>query len=171
MLESQTFPYQVKQSLISFAQGGLLGRGLGNSLQKYEFLPEAHKDFIFSILGEELGFVGAVLVLGLFMLFIYRGVRIARNAPDYYGVLLAGGITVCIGTYAMFNAGVAVALLPTTGLPMPFFSFGGSSLVSHLAAIGLLINISMQGHQNYANYFGWPALQDRLNRPIFRDKR
>ncbi|OGB98476.1 hypothetical protein A2V82_17465 [candidate division KSB1 bacterium RBG_16_48_16] len=156
--------WQVKQSLISLAQGGLIGQGIGNSRQKYEFLPEAHKDFIFSILGEEAGFLGAILVLVLFCLLIRRGIIIARQAPDGYGLLLAGGITVCIGCYALINIAVSLGLLPTTGIPMPFFSYGGSSHVTHIAAIGLLLNISSQGQKAYANYFGWSTYKDRLAR-------
>ena len=131
------------------------------------FLPEAHKDFIFAILGEEIGFIGAVLVILLFFFFIYRGIKIAKEAPDSYGLLLAGGITVCIGSYAFINIAVALGILPTTGIPMPFFSYGGSSLVSNLAAIGLMINISSQGRKSYANYFGMSTYNKRLNRNIF----
>jgi len=168
LMQGEPTSWQVKQSLIGFAQGGFWGRGIGNSLQKYDFLPEAHKDFIFSILGEESGFIGSVLVLGLFLLFIYRGIRVAKNAPDFYGLLLAGGITTCIGSYALINAAVAEGVLPTTGLPMPFFSFGGSSLVSHLAAIGLLINISSQSRKSYANYSGFRTYRRRLDERFFR---
>lgn len=116
--------------------------GVGNSVQKYEFLPEAYKDMVFSIIGEELGLFGTIGVLIMFLLILYRGMRIARYAPNGYGRLLAGGITACIGLYAFINAAVAVGLVPTTGIPMPFISYGGSALVSHLIGIGLLLNIS-----------------------------
>jgi cell division protein FtsW (lipid II flippase) len=156
--------WQVKQSLISISQGGWFGKGLGNSQQKYNFLPEAHKDFIFAVIGEELGLTGSVGVLIIFFIIIYRGIRIAQRAPNGYGQLLAGGITACIGLYALINAGVAVAILPTTGLPMPFLSYGGSALVTHLVAIGLLINISIQGSNSYINQVDWPVYNKRLNR-------
>ena len=159
--------WQVKQSLISLAEGGWFGKGLGNSQQKYEFLPEAHKDFIFSVIGEELGFVGTVFVLAIFLAIIYRGMRIARNAPNGYGRLLAAGLTVSLGLYAFINAGVALALLPTTGIPMPFVSYGGTALVVNLGAVGLLMNISMQGSRSHGNAVGWRIYRKRLDRPIF----
>jgi cell division protein FtsW len=134
--------FQIKQSLISFALGGPMGVGIGNSVQKYEFLPEAYKDMIFSVIGEELGLFGTLGVLAIFALILYRGMRIAQNAPNEYGRLLAAGITACITLYAFINAAVALSVLPTTGIPMPFISYGGSALVSHLMGVGLLLNIS-----------------------------
>ncbi|HNR67568.1 MAG TPA: putative lipid II flippase FtsW [bacterium] len=159
--------WQVKQSLISLAEGGWFGNGLGNSRQKYMFLPEAHKDFIFSIVGEEMGFIGTVVVLFLFLVIIYRGMRIAIQAPNGYGRLLAAGLTVSLGLYAFINAGVAVGVLPTTGIPMPFVSYGGTALVMNLAAIGLLMNIALQGSRSNANAVAWRTYRQRLNRPIF----
>ncbi|MBN1560465.1 cell division protein FtsW [candidate division KSB1 bacterium] len=137
--------FQIRQSLIGFALGGPVGVGIGNSVQKYEFLPEAYKDMIFSVVGEELGLFGTLGVLVVFALILFRGMRIAHNAPNEYGRLLAAGITACIALYAVINAAVTLALVPTTGIPMPFISYGGSSLVSHLIGIGLLLNISACG--------------------------
>ncbi|MBN1482056.1 cell division protein FtsW [candidate division KSB1 bacterium] len=134
--------FQIKQSLISFALGGPVGVGIGNSVQKYEFLPEAYKDMVFSVIGEELGLFGTLGVIAVFTLILFRGVRIAQNAPNEYGRLLAGGITACIALYAFINAAVTLSLVPTTGIPMPFISYGGSALVSHLIGVGLLLNIS-----------------------------
>jgi len=159
--------YQLTQSKISFHVGGIFGLGIGNSRQKYEFLPEAYKDFIFPIIGEELGLLGAVLVLVLFFVIIYRGIKIAKTAPDGYGRLLAGGITVCIGVYAFFNAAVTLAIIPTTGIPMPFISYGGSAMVTHLAAIGILINISAQSNKSFMNYPSRNIYKDRIKRLSF----
>ena len=144
--------YQITQSLISFASGGVLGVGVGNSFQKFDFLPEAYKDMIFSIIGEELGLLGTLGTMCLFLVIFYRGMMIARHAPNDYGRLLATGITVCISLYAFFNAAVALGLIPTTGIPMPFISYGGSALVTHLGAVGILLNISAQGSRSFANY-------------------
>jgi len=135
-------PWQVTQSLISFANGGLFGVGLGNSRQKLHFLPQPFTDFIFSIVGEEIGLIGCVLLLILFLAFLWRGLWIASHAPDREGQLLALGLTASIIIFAFFNAGVALNLLPVTGITMPFISYGGSSLVVHLIAVGVLLNIS-----------------------------
>jgi cell division protein FtsW len=136
--------YQVRQSLIGIGRGGLLGKGLGQSVQKFLFLPDSHTDFIFSILGEEFGFVGTSFILMMFLFIFYRGMRIARHTHDKFGRYLAVGITLNITLYAFINAGVASALLPTTGLPMPFFSYGGSNLIFLAIATGVLLNISRQ---------------------------
>jgi len=144
--------FQIRQSLISFALGGPVGVGIGNSVQKYEFLPEAYKDMIFSVIGEELGLFGTLGVLVIFAIILFRGVRIARNAPNEYGRLLAAGITACITLYAVINAAVTLALVPTTGIPMPFISYGGSALVSHLIGIGMLLNISALGSTKQSTY-------------------
>lgn len=133
---------QAGQSIIGIGSGGLLGVGLGNSTQKFNFLPERHTDFIFSILGEELGFVGTSLVLGLTLLFIWRGFKIAREAPDMFGFLLASGITFMFGIQVFINIGVATRLLPTTGVTLPFISYGGSSLLLTFITTGILLNIS-----------------------------
>ncbi len=119
------------------------------------------------MVGEELGFIGATVTLLFFFLIFYRGIRIAQYAPTGYARLLAGGISICIGAYAFINAAVALALLPTTGIPMPFMSYGGSALVSHLAAVGILLNISMQGSKSYSRQEHWQVYNKRLKRPVF----
>jgi cell division protein FtsW len=142
--DSQGSGYQIKQSLISFANGGLTGSGIGQGKQKFLFLPEPFTDFIYSIIGEELGFIGAVFVLILFVIFLFRAMKIARTAPDMYGFYIGMGITISIVGYALINAGVATGLFPTTGLPMPFISYGGSSLLFTCFTVGVLLNISSQ---------------------------
>jgi len=133
---------QAQNAIIGFLNGGLTGVGLGESRQKFENLSAPHTDAIFAVIGEELGLVGCALVIGLFVVLMIRGFRIARNAPDMFGALLAAGITASIVLEAMFNIGVMASVIPFTGVPLPFISFGGSSLVSGLAAIGVLLNIS-----------------------------
>lgn len=134
--------YNVIQSLVAFATGGFLGVGYGNSKQKLAWLPEAHTDFIFAVIGEELGFVGCLLVIGLFWTFIHRGLLIASRCPDMYGKLLAVGITFSIGFQAFLNMSVASSFLPATGVPLPFISYGGSSLMVSMWMVGILLNIS-----------------------------
>ena len=134
--------WQLDQSLIAIGSGGWFGRGLGSGLQKYLFLPEAHTDFIFSIVGEEMGFLGATALLALFALLLWRGMRAAARASDPFAYLLAGGLTLQIGLYALANLGVATGLMPTTGLPLPFVSYGGSALLANMAAAGLLYQVS-----------------------------
>ncbi len=134
--------YQTIQSLYALGSGGLFGVGLGRSRQKFFYLPEQHTDFIFAILGEELGFLGAALVLTLFLLFAWRGFKIAMNAPDTFGSLLAAGITIMIVFQAFVNIGVVCGALPVTGITLPFISYGGSSLLFTMAGVGLLLNIS-----------------------------
>jgi cell division protein FtsW len=136
--------YQMKQSVLALGSGELLGAGLGEGKAKLFFLPEPHTDFIFATTGEELGFLGASAVLVLFLALAIRGMSIARKAPDDHGYLLAFGITFSIFVGFLINAGVVVGLFPTTGLPMPFLSYGGSSLVFTAAAVGILLNISRQ---------------------------
>jgi cell division protein FtsW len=136
--------YQIRQSLISLGSGGAFGVGLGNSRQKLLFLPEPHTDFVFSILGEELGFIGAVCILSLFLLLTWRGLKVARAAPDRFGFLLALGITATIFLNATLNVAVVTRMCPTTGLPLPFISYGGSSLLFNLIGMGVLLNISRQ---------------------------
>jgi cell division protein FtsW len=138
--------YQVKQSLIGLGSGGLAGNGLGASKQKYHFLPESHTDFVFSIVGEEFGFIGTTVILILFLVILWRGIAIARRAKNPFGQFLAVGLTISLVLYAFINAGVVTMLLPTTGLPMPFLSYGGSSLLFVGIAVGILINISKQAH-------------------------
>jgi len=136
--------YQLHQSFYALGPGGLLGRGLGESVQKLFYLPEPHTDFIFAIVGEEMGFIGSVFVIGLFGVLLWRGTRIALRAPDPFGSFLAIGITLAIALQAAINIGMVVGLLPTTGVPLPFISFGGSSLVVTLLGVGVLLNISSQ---------------------------
>jgi cell division protein FtsW len=136
--------YQLLQGLIAFGRGGIFGVGPGESKQRDLFLPEAHTDFVFSIIGEEYGFVGTMFFMLLFLLIMFRGYKIARYAPDAFGRNLAIAITSAITLYALVNAGVTLGLLPTTGLPMPFVSYGGSSMVITAAAVGVLLNISSQ---------------------------
>lgn len=137
--------FQSVQSSIALGSGGLFGVGLGQSIQKYQWLPEAHTDFIFAIIGEEVGLIGTLFVLILFCLFAYRGYRSALRAPDRFGLLLATGITTWLIFQAFVNMAAVTLTLPTTGIPLPFVSFGGSSLSVSLAAVGLLLNISAQG--------------------------
>lgn len=141
-LYSQGSGYQIIQSLTAFATGGFFGVGFGNSKQKLFWLPESHTDFIYAVIGEELGFVGCVLVIGLFWTFIHRGLLIASKCPDMYGKLLAVGITFSIGFQAFLNISVTCSFLPATGVPLPFISYGGSSLMVTLWMIGILLNIS-----------------------------
>lgn len=136
--------WNIIQSLLAIGSGGLFGLGLGNSRQKFGYLPEHHTDFIFAILCEELGFIGGFIVVLLFFVIIWRGFRIALNAPDLYGSLIAVGITSMIGLQAMLNIGVVTGTLPVTGIPLPFISYGGSSLLTSLASVGILLNISRQ---------------------------
>src|SRR5207245_660762 len=133
--------YQSGQSLIALGSGHLLGVGLGASRQKWMYVPNAHTDFIFSILGEELGLIGELVVLTLFCALLYAGIRIALHAPDRFGRLLAAGIVGWLGLQTLVNLGAVTGLLPVTGVPLPFVSFGGSSLVVTLAAVGILVNI------------------------------
>jgi len=137
--------YQLAQSLIALGSGGWTGVGLGASRQKWAYVPNAHTDFIFSILGEELGLVGEFVVLALFGLLIYAGIRIAVRAPDTFGRLLAAGITGWFGLQAIVNLGAVTGLLPITGVPLPFVSFGGTALVSTMVAAGVLVNVARQG--------------------------
>lgn len=134
--------YNVIQSLVAFATGGFWGVGYGSSKQKLAWLPEAHTDFIFAVIGEELGFIGCLLVIGLFWTFIHRGLLIASRCPDMYGKLLAVGITFSIGFQAFLNMSVASSFLPATGVPLPFISYGGSSLMVSMWMVGILMNIS-----------------------------
>lgn len=144
--------YNIIQSLIAFASGGLSGVGYGGSIQKLSYLPECHTDFIFAIIAEELGFVGCILIIGLFFTFIHRGFLIAARCPDMYGKLLAVGITFSIGFQAFMNMSVASSFLPTTGVPLPFISYGGSSLIVSLIMVGILLNISKKRIKKIRNH-------------------
>ena len=134
--------FQVIQSIIAVGTGGVWGRGLMNGVQKLFFLPEPHTDFIYSVIAEELGLVGATAVLLCFGLIAWRGVRVALRAPDAFGALLALGLTTMVAVQALFNISVALGLLPTKGIPLPFVSFGGSSLLINLLGMGILLNVS-----------------------------
>lgn len=134
--------YQAIQSLYAIGPGGLVGLGLGASRQKYSYLPEPQTDFIFSIISEELGFIGAGLVLVLFTILVWRGMRTAITAPDTFGSLLAAGITGMIAVQVIINIGVVIGMMPVTGITLPLISYGGSSLSLMLVSIGILLNIS-----------------------------
>lgn len=134
--------WQAAQSLYAIGSGGVFGRGLGQSRQKYLWLPEAQNDFIFSVVGEELGFIGTFAILVLFTFFIYRGYRIAITAKDMYGALLATGITSAFALQILVNIAVVTCTVPVTGMPLPFFSYGGTALFINLCTMGILLNIS-----------------------------
>lgn len=138
--------FQLIQSFIALGSGGASGVGLGEGKQKLSYLPEVHTDFIFSLIGEELGFIGAVFVVVLFFFLFLRGIAIARKAADLFSYYLAFGISVMLATQALVNFAVVTGMVPTKGLPLPFISYGGSSLIVSMVAIGLLLNIS-RGHQ------------------------
>ncbi|MCX8130130.1 MAG: putative lipid II flippase FtsW [Clostridia bacterium] len=139
--------WQAINSLYAIGSGGLFGKGLGKSMQKYLYLPEPHNDFILSVLAEELGFIGVVVVLTLFLIFIWRGIKVSINAPDVFGSLTAIGITSLIAVQVIINVAVVTSSMPTTGMPLPFFSYGGTNLLFFMCEVGILLNIS-----RYANY-------------------
>lgn len=139
--------WQVIQSLYAIGSGGLFGTGLGDSKQKYLYLSEPHNDFIFSVLAEELGFAGCVLVFVLFAVFIWRGILIAMKAPDMFGSLLAIGITTLVGVQVIINVAVVTSSMPVTGMQLPFFSYGGTALFILLCGIGILLSISRAGNK------------------------
>jgi cell division protein FtsW len=143
--DSTNAGYQISQSLIALGSGGLTGVGLGAGRAKWNFLPNAHTDFIFAIIGEELGLIGCVLVMGLFIAFAVLGTRAAFRAPDRFGALIAAGATVWVVGQAVINIGAVVGLLPVTGIPLPFVSFGGSALITTMLATGILVNVARQG--------------------------
>lgn len=136
--------YNIIQSLIAFASGGLSGSGYGNSIQKLAYLPECHTDFIFAIIAEEFGFLGSLFIVGLFVGLVHRGFRVARRCPDMYGKLLAAGIVTVFGFQAFLNMAVASSFMPVTGVTLPFISYGGTSIIVSLAMVGILLNISKQ---------------------------
>ena len=136
--------YQLIQSLLALGSGGIWGMSLGQSRQKCYYIPEPHNDFIFSIIGEELGFIGCTFIITVFLIFIWRGIRIAINAKDTFGTLLATGITSVIAIQALVNIAVVTGSMPVTGVPLPFISYGGSSLLINMVAMGVLLNISRQ---------------------------
>jgi cell division protein FtsW len=143
--DAQGTGFQVVQSLIAVGSGGTNGLGFAQGRQKMLFLPFAHSDFIFAVVGEELGLLGALTLVAVFGLFLWRGVRAARRAPDRFGMLLGLGIVVGIVAQALFNISVVLSLVPTKGIPLPFISYGGSSMMLTLVSVGVLLNISQQG--------------------------
>ena len=136
--------YQLSQSLIALGSGGLFGMGLGQGRQKFAYLPYPESDFIFAIVGEDFGLMGCLTVIALFVLFVFAGLRISLNCRDRFGCLLGAGITSMIGIQAFINMGVVTGILPTTGLPLPFFSAGGTSVSMIMAAVGILLSISRE---------------------------
>jgi len=134
--------YQLAQSLMAFGSGGLFGMGLGKGRQKYAFLPYPESDFIFAVIGEDMGLLGGAAILALFALFVFFGLRTAMRCPDRFGSLLAGGIVCMIGIQTVLNVAVVTGMMPTTGLPLPFFSAGGTSVSVLMCAVGVLLNIS-----------------------------
>ena len=140
----ETVSYQLNQALIALGNGGMFGVGVGQNRQSHLFLPESYGDFIFAIIGEEYGFIGLLLIIGIFMVVFWRGMIIAKKAPDNFGYFLAIGIIITFALYVFVNAGVNTGLLPTTGVPMPFVSYGGTAVIFYSAAIGILLNISAQ---------------------------
>ncbi len=143
--DAQGTGYQMVQSLYAIGSGGFFGVGLGESKQKYLYIPEPHNDFIFAILAEELGFLGCLFIIMLFAIFIWRGILVAMKAPDVFGSLMAIGITTLIGAQAIINIAVVTASIPTTGMALPFFSYGGTALLILLCNVGILLNISRAG--------------------------
>ncbi len=142
--ENKQIAWQTRNSLIAIGSGNVFGLGLGNSRQKFLYLPESKNDFVFSIVCEELGFFGAAVVIILFLLLVFRGFSIAGNAPDKFGMLLASGLVIQIGLQAMLNIAVVTNTIPNTGISLPFFSYGGSALIMQLAQMGIVLNISRQ---------------------------
>ncbi|MCL2838941.1 MAG: putative lipid II flippase FtsW [Oscillospiraceae bacterium] len=136
--------FQIVQSLYAIGSGGIFGVGLGRSRQKFLYLPEPHNDFIFSVIAEELGWIGVILVISLFIFLIKRGIKIAANAPDAFGTFLAVGITTLIGFQALVNIAVVTSSMPVTGMQLPFFSYGGTAMAVIMTAMGVMLNISRQ---------------------------
>ena len=139
---SASVGYQSNQALIGLKQGGLSGMGIGESIQKYSYLPETHTDFIFAIIGEELGFIVGSLLMLVYYIIFYRAVQISKKSNDIFGIMLSIGFGLSITIYAFINIGVVIGLVPVTGVPLPFISYGGSSLITNLMMIAILLNIS-----------------------------
>ncbi len=149
--------YQVKQSLIGMGAGGWFGQGPGSSHQRFAFLPESHTDFVFAVLGEEMGLLGTLLVIGVFMWFTLRGFAIAQRCGDAFGRIVGFGLTSLIFIYVVVNIAMVTGLLPVIGVPLPFVSYGGSALVTNLAAVGILLSIDRHGR----SYRQWRSRWDR----------
>lgn len=146
--DPQGYTYHILQVLIALGSGGLFGLGLGHSRQKFAYIPEAHTDSIFAIIGEELGFIGGIFVIALFAFILLRGFKIAQNTGDNFGKILSLGLTAWLGVQAIINLSSMTALLPLAGVPLPFISYGGSALVANLTAVGILLNISKQNSES-----------------------
>jgi cell division protein FtsW len=157
----QGMSYHVRQSLIAIGAGGLRGVGIGMGNQKYLFVPDAHTDFVFAITAEEIGLVGMLLILGLFFVFVWRGLRTARRARTVFSSVMATGITMAIAAYFCVSAGVCTGILPTAGLPLPFMSYGGTSSMILLASCGMLLGVSKRRQ-------GFPGLQSARWRDLVR---
>ncbi|NTU69736.1 putative lipid II flippase FtsW [bacterium] len=155
--DAQGVGYHINQALLAIGSGGMLGLGFGMSRQKYHYLPEPMGDSIFAIVSEEFGFLRTLLIVVLFMVIILRGYRIARSAPDMYGRMVAFGITSWIGTQAVINIAAMLNMMPLTGIPLPFMSYGGSALISLMASVGILLNISKnaEGEAYESSNSGW----------------
>ena len=139
---SATVGYQSNQAMIGLKQGGLSGMGIGESIQKYSYLPETHTDFIFAIIGEEMGFITGVILMIAYYIIFYRAVQISKKSNDIFGILLSIGFGLSITIYAFINIGVVIGVIPVTGVPLPFISYGGSSLITNLMMVAVLLNIS-----------------------------
>ena len=159
--------FQIIQSYVGFNRGGVWGAGLGQGKQKLFYLPAAHTDFILSVLGEELGLFGVLFVLGLFVVLIVRGLKAALKAPDLFGMYLALGITALIAVQSLINFGVVMGLLPTKGLPLPFISYGGTSLIIMAACVGILLNIASQAGRKSAHVTGIPSTAKPLKGTVY----
>lgn len=142
--DSQGAGYQLVQSLLALGSGGVTGAGIGQSRQKCLYIPEPHTDFIFAVIGEELGLIGCAFIILLFVIFVWRGIKIAVTAKDMYGTILAIGITSVVAIQAVINIAVVTGSMPVTGVPLPFISYGGSALVFNMFAMGILLNVSRQ---------------------------
>ena len=134
--------YQTYQAILAVGSGGLWGKGFDNSTQKYLYLPEAQNDFVYAVGVEEFGFIGGVLIILLFLIFVFRGFYIGRHSQDRFGMMMATGISLQVGAQALFNIGVNVSALPNTGISLPFFSYGGTALVMLMCEIGVILSIS-----------------------------
>ncbi len=147
--------YQIVHSLMAFGTGGIWGAGIGKGYQKLHYLPEPHTDFIFSVIGEELGLLGVLIILVMYALILWRGIKIAKNTDDNFGTFLATGITAAIGIQVCINMGVTLGILPTKGLTLPFLSYGGTSLLVNMASIGILMNIGKSGARSQGSTGNW----------------
>ena len=139
---SENVSYQSNQALIGLKQGGISGMGIGESIQKYSYLPETHTDFIFAIIGEEMGFITGIILMIAYYIIFYRSIQISKKSNDTFGILLSIGFGLSISIYALINIGVVIGIVPVTGVPLPFISYGGSSLITNLMMIAILLNIS-----------------------------